>query len=220
MPVLAYCLTETEPESSVIEVPAFGVQGASIQALTDSGLRCFVSRYDLGPSAHEQSPRETALAFNSVLRQIFRQVAVIPFRFPTIVADENEISAFLRQHAPEYRDTLFRLRKAVQMELHLSSTEVKQPDDAFPQSGTVYLREQQARHRKLAAAAAEFHRAGVDWIESWRDRPVANGIRCYALIGRDSMDRFLERLASVHVPTYISARVSGPWPPTEFLKEN
>ncbi|HET7441661.1 MAG TPA: GvpL/GvpF family gas vesicle protein, partial [Terriglobales bacterium] len=82
-----------------------------------------------------------------------------------------------------------------------------------------YMRKRQMRHQELKAALAEFSRAAEEWIEDWKEREVAGGIRGYALIARASTQAFLEKMGRVSLPKDLQARVSGPWPATQFLKE-
>src|SRR5213078_4246868 len=74
--------------------------------------------------------RESALEFHRTVQELFRQAAVVPFRFPTILADENEISAFLAKHSSEYESALLRLRDAVQMEIRIEEREAASPPAA------------------------------------------------------------------------------------------
>lgn len=216
MPVLAYCITEAEPE---IVVPQAGVGKAEIRSLHEAGLRCFVSDYSNQVPVKGKSAPEPALAFGRVLHEIFRQVAVIPFCFPTILADEGEIAAFVREHAAEYRENLARLRHSVQIEIQISHQSRAQQGGLRDQTGKDYLRKRQMRHHELAAALQEFRQAGQEWTEDWREREVAGGIRGYALVPRASVQAFLQKMENLPVTTGLQARVSGPWPATQFLKE-
>lgn len=216
MRLLPYCITETEPE---IEIPRTGVHGMPIETLVDSGLRCLISRYQDTGAVIGQPVRETAMVFNRVLQEIFRQVAIVPFRFPTIVADEAELSSFLREHREEYSRALPRLRDKVQVEIRVSYERPPHLDAPASQSGLAYMQKQQAQLRILESGVSAMRAAGDVWIESWRERQVFSGVRCYALVARDSMQAFMEHVGSVELPSQLRARVTGPWPATEFLKE-
>jgi hypothetical protein len=217
MPVLAYCITEPGPQ---IAVPETGVQGAAIKPLHESGLRCFVSQYTDEPArSGSQQVRETALVFSHILQDFFRQIAIIPFRFPTLLADETEVLGFLKGHAAQYHKELRRLRDSVQMEVQISFRPTE--DDAGPHktSGKDYLVARQERRQKLEAAAQEFRRAGGSRIQDWRQRDTPTGIRAYALVPREAVPAFLERAEKIALSGDLKARVTGPWPATEFLEE-
>jgi Gas vesicle synthesis protein GvpL/GvpF len=214
MTVLAYCITEGEAE---VKVPTPGLEDRAIRSLEESGLRCFISDY--GNEASGKSVRESALAFSRVLQQIFAQAAIIPFCFPTLLASESEISAFLRVHAAEYRKALSRLRHSVQMDLYISFRDSTQKFESGDESGTEYLRRRLSRHQRLEALSEEFRRVGQGFIEDWHQREVATGMRGYALIARRFLASFLEKMAQVPIPADLQARITGPWPAAEFLKE-
>jgi hypothetical protein len=213
MTVLAYCITETEPD---IQVPSVGLEGHAIRSLTESGLRCFISDY--GKEAAGKPVRESALTFSRVLQDIFGQVAIIPFCFPTLLPSESEISDFVRENAAEYRKALSRLRDSVQMDVHIGFGD-KHKLEARDESGTDYLRKRLSRHQHLEGVAEEFRRAAQPLIQDWRQREVAAGIRGHALVARGLAASFLEKMAGIEIPADFNVRVTGPWPAAEFLKE-
>ena len=215
MTVLAYCITETEPE---LRVPSTGLEGRPVRFLAESGLRCFISDY--GNEAAGKSVRQSALSFNRVLQDIFAQVAIIPFCFPTLLPSESEISDFVRENAAEYRKALSRLRHSVQMDVRISFRDPEQKLESRNESGTDYLSSRLSRHQRLEAVAQEFRRLGQPFIQDWHQREIASGMRGHALVARSLAASFLEKMAHVPVPADLQARVTGPWPAAEFLKES
>jgi hypothetical protein len=208
MPLLAYCIAEA---GAKIEVPGSGVQGKSVQTIAESGLIGFVSEYN-GAGDRKQI-RGTAMEFNRVLQHLLQHAAVVPFRFPTVVADESEMRGFLREHAEEYSENLQRLRDAVQMEVSLTSDE----SPKVGVSGADYLRTRQARHQKFTATAGTIREALAPWAKDWRQHESTGGVRCYVLIPRDAVQTVLERLQGLKIPDDLRARVTGPWPATDFF---
>lgn len=180
-------------------------------------MRCLVSDYSGQPSA--KPVRESALVFSRVLREIFGQIAIIPFCFPTLLGDEAELTAFLREHSAHYREDLTRLRNSVQMEVRIGFQPGEPKGEASGQSGKDYLRTRQLRHEKLKAAAQEFRRIGEAHIQDWRQRETAGGMRGYALVARDIVPAFLDAIGGAALSPDLTARITGPWPATEFLKE-
>src|SRR5207253_6937338 len=106
-----------------LAIPAAGVGSMPVKAVVAGPLQCFVSRFESGSMEGKATIRESALEFHRTVQELFRQAAVVPFRFPTILADENEISAFLAKHSSEYESALLRLRDAVQMEIRIEERE-------------------------------------------------------------------------------------------------
>jgi Gas vesicle synthesis protein GvpL/GvpF len=222
MLVLPYCLAELQS----VAAPEGGVGGLSVESLEQNGLQCFFSRTSnrdqiLGPAA-----RETALAFHNVIASIFRHVAVIPFRFPTILEDEKELRTFLSEQESTYREALIRLRNLVQMEVHVlhnassSSKQADQQNAPTSASGAQYLRARQAEQRKLADLSTALRRSGGSLVQEWRERPSAQGLRCFALVERRSIDDFKNLMLGTEVPSDFLARVTGPWPASEFIKQS
>src|SRR5438876_994033 len=75
-------------------------------------------------------------------------------------------------------------------------------------SGTEYLRSREARYDALQEIAAEFRRAGNEWVRQWRDRDTARGLRCSALLGREHVNAFLAAAKQLKLPQGCNARVS------------
>jgi len=209
MPLLAYCIAEAEAK---IEVPRSGVQAKSIWTVSESGLVSFISDYSA--AADRVQVRSAVLEFNGVLQHLLRQTTIAPFRFPTVVADEAEMRSFLREHAGEYLGNLQRLQGAVQMEINLTLDDSLK-DPAL--SGAQYLRARQARRQTLAATAASLRKTLAKWTKDWREHESSGGTRCYLLISRDTVPLVLGQLKSIQLDGDLHARVTGPWPATEFL---
>ena len=130
---------------------------------------------------------------------------------------ENEISTFLAEHSSEYENALLRLRDAVQMEIRIEEREVASPPAA---SGTEYLRQRLTSHTNIAETALLFRHASEEWVREWRQREIPSGLRCYALLTREHLESFLTSMKEIPVSPGQTARVTGPWPATEFLKVN
>ena len=221
MPVITYCLSELQS----VAIPEKGVGELSVESLEQDGIRCFFSRSSnrdqiLGPPA-----RESALAFHNVIVSIFRQVAVIPFRFPTVLEDEAELRTHLTQQESTYREALVRVRNLVQMELHLlpnPSFQEKQGNEEVRAklTGTEYLRARQVEQRELADLSAALRQSGGSLIRDWRERRSAHGLRCFALVERESISHFKDLIMTTQVAPELSARVSGPWPASEFIPQS
>ena len=74
------------------------------------------------------------------------------------------------------------------------------------------------------AAASKIHaqqaRAELgDMVVDWKERPTDQGLRCYALIKRQQVSDFQQRMQATKLASPKPAIVSGPWPATEFLHD-
>jgi hypothetical protein len=221
MPALVYCLIEAQD----IEVPASGVGGMPVEGVEESGLRCFFSMPGSIDHVLGLPAKQAALTFHHVVQAIFEQVAVIPFRFPTILQSEAEVRSYLSNEEHVYHEALNRLRRMVQMEVQLSrsggeAANSAETSSARQSSGTEYLRSRQSLQNELAKGAAAFRALGDDLVRDWRERPSAQNLRCFALIERDSVNDFKNKAATVQLASNVQARVSGPWPASEFVVTN
>ena len=165
-----------------------------------------------------------AKAFHRVLQLIFAQTAIIPFRFPTIVESEQELRQFMESRSAGYRSALRRLRGKVQMDVRVTAqpggavTGIPGAVNSSSQSGKKYLQAKGERHKQMQSVLDEFRRVCNSLAEEWFERDAPSGIRAFALVDRVSLPAFLERIGAVHTPDNISARVTGPWPPSEFVE--
>jgi Gas vesicle synthesis protein GvpL/GvpF len=178
------------------------------------GLRCFYSVVgSLGLDA--QTLKRDALEFHQVTRELFRQAALIPFRFPATLASVAQIAAFMQEHAPAYRAALADFRDKVQMEIRIRPPEP--PAAGAASSGTKYLKDRAQRARRVERAIAACRAAVHEEVVDWRQRESSHGVRCFALVRRDAVSRFQQQVQRVRLEDDLTATLSGPWPPTEFL---
>jgi hypothetical protein len=215
MPFLLYGVTESA--GATAGSPA-GLAGAGVEEMEISGLTCF---YSETPTLPPSSTRGTALEFQQVINSIFQKCDIIPFRFPTLLADRAEIKSAVETHAAEYHDGLAQIRGRAQIEVRIGfrEEETQSRTQVGASSGAGYLRGRQQRHTQLKSAAKALREAAGDLIERWCEREHADNLRCFALIARASFPSIQAALAKTALSSNLVARVSGPWPATEFWKE-
>jgi len=205
--LLAYCVTlDSEPT-----IPATGVIGAPVRTLQFQNLTCIYSPL-IPPQEFSQ---EDVLRFYAVLKSVFDQQAVIPFRFPTILQNETDLQGHLRAKYDAYSSDLQRLKDAVQMELRITT----KPEPVSGPSGTDYLRAKQQSLRTLEAVSQQAKGELSDFILEWKERPTESGLRCYALVRRSEVAKVRRRLDESNVAGSAKLLLSGPWPATEFLHD-
>lgn len=179
-------------------------------------LRCFVS--DFAAQMPYAPVPEMVKAFNRVLQRIFAQAVIIPFRFPTILESEDMLRQFVETRGAEYGSALKRLRNKVQMDVRIISKARESVNSASTQSGRGYLEGRRERYQQAQSVMDQFRRVSNSLAEEWIQRDTPSGIRSFALVDRSSLAIFLERIGSVVTPADISARITGPWPPSEFVE--
>lgn len=141
--------------------------------------------------------------FHWTVNHVFERQAVIPFRFPTLLAAAEDLEKFLERNRDAYLADLRRLRDQVQMEVRFTIAAEPPASD----TGTAYLKARFDAAQKvielenLMKSAAE---------AEWKQR----GNRYFALIPRGVVTEFRDKIAGLGQATL---RVSGPWPPTEFV---
>jgi hypothetical protein len=193
-----------------------GVQGESVRAIAASGLQCVVSDFQKEDGA-QKTLREAALEFHRILQNGLRKSAIIPFSFPTILEDEAAVAEHVREQAQEYKTVLSRLRGTVQMEISFTSGETA--PIAGGGTGTEYLRTRQALYSRLRKASEAVRTAANGLLRGWRERDSPGGLRGFYLIGDGKIDAFGDKVRAADLPEGVQLRVSGPWPATEFVKQ-
>lgn len=214
MALLLYGVIQTG--GAELDLPK-GVADCKIEETELSHLACFFSEHST--LAGLKTP-DAAMEFHRVISSILAVKDLIPFRFPTVLADYSELQQELGAHAEEYTNWLARVRGMVQME-----TRITYRDSALPAgdqnekkgSGAEYLRQRQNRQASLQSAATKIREQIRTLAKGWRQRESSDHLRCFVLIKRESVAEFQRALSRVTISPDLSARASGPWPATEFF---
>lgn len=215
MPFLLYCVTR--PDQSV--TIASGVCGAAVQSQELSQVRVYWSEIaDIDPClGTPDSLKKAALQFHQVLRDILSATIPIPFRFPTLVESQDAVQDLVAAEQQTYRAELERIGDAVQYEIVGSWTADEQADLATPVSGREYLKRRQEAAGRIAAIEDKLKTVTTGSVREWRVRQERKTHRWFALVPRENCQRFLHSLRSAPPSQGLHIRLSGPWPPTEFL---
>jgi len=197
-----------------------GVGGARLEQINEHGVACWLSEGGIAAdTAAGSSTQDDLLAFHRVVHAFFQGGAVVPFRFPTTLADRDALVAWLQSNAAAVARELERLRGMVQMELHLTVTVAASANKgAAASGGREYLEARRDAQSALRAAAAEARQRAGALAAEWRERETREGLRCYALVARGREREFAAEFAGPAEPaSAVGIRVTGPWPPAEFL---
>ena len=209
MPVLPYCIFLATP---TLALPMRGVQDSEIQIIAVDRLMASYSEIEKCRLS-AQIFRQDALAFHDVVRGVFARTAVVPFRFPTWLT-LTELTDHLRKESERYERFLSTHAEHVQMELRLGAPAPGLPDTPAS-SGTEHLRGRAARLHRVRESADEVRQLLSAEVVDWRERDTPEGTRLFALVPRDRVPSFREKLGESGAD--VSVRWSGPWPATEFL---
>ena len=215
MPVLLYCVTRPEQVAKI----ASAVCEGALQSRDMFGLQAYWSEIAdpdecLGTA---ESLKKAALQFHQVLREILATTTPIPFRFPTLLESEEGLERQLAEGQEFYRAALERIGDAVQYEVVGSWAGDEQVDTATPVSGREYLKRRSQASGRIAAIESKLRSVTVDSVREWRARQERKSHRWFALVPREKRDRFVALLRNAGSSEGVRLRLSGPWPPSEFV---
>jgi Gas vesicle synthesis protein GvpL/GvpF len=215
MPCLLYCVTQ--PNQSVTVVA--GVGDTAVQSREMLGVRVYWSNLD-NPEVvmgEAELVKKAAVQFHQVLREILAVTTPIPFRFPTLLESDEVLEKHLAAEQELYRVALERTSDAVQYEVVGTWTTEEQADLATPVSGREYLKRRQEATGRIAAVENKLKSVTTDSVREWRGRRERKTHRWFALVPRGNRERFIASLRSAGSSEGIKLRLSGPWPPSEFV---
>jgi hypothetical protein len=113
---------------------------------------------------------------------------------------------------------LARIEDAVQYEIVASWATDEQADLATPVRGREYLKRRQESAGRIAAVNSKLKSVTADSVREWRERQERKTHRWFALVPRDRGERFIALLRSAGPSEGVRLRLSGPRPPSEFIK--
>jgi hypothetical protein len=210
--VLAYCGFQRAPE---IALPATGVNAQPVQLMSTGGLGLLWSEVEW-PFAPAQMQR-SALEFHEVVRHVFNQTAVIPFRLLSVFDDQQALRAFVAENQARFLDDLDRLKGFVQMECVVYPAPGQA--QAGSSSGKAYLEKKAVAMRSSEGFAQAVRDAVAHLGHEVRVREGKNGTRIFVLVERGRETDFREAVSVLPLPQHLSRRISGPWPTAEFLSD-
>lgn len=210
--VLAYCGFQARPD---VALPAVGVNARPVQAISINGLCLLWSEVEW-PFVPDQMQR-SALEFHQVVRHVFNQTAVIPFRLLSVFQDQQALVAFAAENQACFLEDLERLKGLVQMEcvVYPAPGEAQ----AGARSGKAYLEQKAVAMRSSEGFAQAVRDAVAHLSHEVRVREGKNGTRIFVLVKRGRESDFRQAVSVLPVPEHLSRRISGPWPAAEFLSD-
>ncbi len=210
--ILVYCGFRQSPE---LALPALGVNASPVQvaALDDLGLLWSEVEWPFAPERMQKS----AVEFHEVVHQVFKQTAVIPFRLLSVFEDQAAFTSFAAENRELFLEDLHRLKDFVQMEcvIYPAPSQIQ----ADRSSGKAYLEQKAVALRSSEGLAQSIQHSLADLSRGVHVREGKNGTRIFVLVERGRESDFRHAVTTVHIPSHLSRRTSGPWPAAEFLSE-
>jgi hypothetical protein len=216
MACLLYCVTQLE--NTRVQIAA-GACDEPLQAHETSGLRIYWSEISDPATtlADGTAIKNSELKFQRVLREIVVHVTPIPFPFPVVLVDLEALDKFMSEQRDFYCEALTRLADTVQYEMIATWTADELADLATPVSGREYLKRRQEAADRISAIDSKLRTVTGGWVREWRARQGRRKHHWFALVPRENRERFVTALRTAGPSEGVRLRLSGPWPPSEFL---
>lgn len=225
MKLYVYCLAEDIAE---LDEPIRGISGAPVRVLKTKGLSVLVSDLDADSAI---VTRENALAHAAVVRSILDRTTPLPFRFGTIVT-EQQLQSYLAARKPALESKLASVRGCVEMSVKIIADNIdpgQRENDQDPAKGpgANFL-----AAKRLAILGDETNASRAADVSKWvreqiggliRDelvtlRPTEKMVLAAAhLVERNRGAQYRQKLAEMrHNRPGLRFLFSGPWPPYSF----
>jgi Gas vesicle synthesis protein GvpL/GvpF len=194
-----------------------GLAQAPLEGVGAEGLLAAVSR-------HEHAPAEPALdalwVHERVVERLMADRAVLPMRFGTTVAGEQEVRDALTARREEFAAALDRVRGRVELGLRVLAQDGRRDDEPAPATGRDYLLGRLAADARSQQLASDLHAPLRALSVADRRRPPGGDgevLRAAYLVETQAVARFratVERLQRDHPE--LGLLCTGPWPPYNF----
>lgn len=213
MSLLAYAVAEGD----AAEIEGVGLEERPLIGIGHDGLALVVSEHE---SPLPEATAQTLWRYEDVVERLMDRQPILPARFGSVLADEDEAVSALRTRRNELRRRLTQVRGAV--ELGVRATWAQPPTHPQPGTGTEYLLgrlEVQRRAQRAAnsldplLALARAHKVTV------LPRPSVPVLASY-LVDRDRTHEFIELATQIGQTEFDDGEliVTGPWPPYSFAQ--
>ena len=226
MKLYTYCLVE---DLDTLDVPVRGIEGAVVRLLKIDEFGVVVSD---GESDAFPLTRESAIAHDTVVRSIFDQTTSLPFRFGSVVS-EQQLRHYVATYKPALKKSLAHVRGCVQMDLRIIWQRSKPDTDQSPEKekqgpGTAFLEKKRLEllgdELQVAEKAELSNLLNKDLGGSVRDeqialRPSRTAVLAtvFHLVESAKTQRYQEKVQEIrNNRPELKIRMSGPWPPYSF----
>lgn len=211
MPILAYCVSLAH---HFLDAPPVGVGDATTFEVEDMGLRAWYSEVEEGTFSGAEHVTKAALEFHHFVSAVFREGTVLPFKFPAILDSVDDLRDHLEEKAAWYLKALTRSEGLAQFEARVIS-KTKVP--ATAESGTEYMEQRKQLRDGITQAVSSIVTGLGDHLREHHVKDSQQVTRMYLLTDRTRVASLKQAAASITIPDGFEIRLSGPWPPTEFL---
>jgi hypothetical protein len=204
-----------EHDGSALPEPELG--GLRLRRVRDGELVAFVGE---GAAAGPEDSVEQILSHERVVELLMDRQPILPMRFGNTVEHESQIRSLLQDRRRELSAALERVRGAVELGVRAQWSQPSRvaPGDG-PQTGTDYLLERLAIHRRADAVVRGLDRlAGCARLSRIRalSRPTLPFLGAY-LVEKARVTAFVGACAELDDELEdVELVCTGPWPPYSF----
>ena len=225
MKLYAYCLAE---DLETLDHSPRGISGASVRLFKIDNFAMLISDTNLDAIP---VTKENALAHAAVVRSILDQTTPLPFRFGTLVT-EQQLRSYVSARKPALEKKLAHVRDCVEMSVKIigeaPSGQKTEASNAEPQgAGTSFLAEKQReifgdeQRTKQATEISDWLREAVSGLtrdEHITVRPSERLLLSAAhLVERGKIPLYRARIGEARKNRpELHFLMSGPWPPYSF----
>jgi hypothetical protein len=208
MPTLLYYVSAPGAPIGQVE----GVCASALKRFEIPGLSACYSEIDLLPQDSAKLAEE-AVRFFQVQQEGFAAGSIVPFRFPSMFADEAALRDFLLSQSAELTRALVRISAMSQFDIRISTD---QPG-VTPQSGTEYLRSRASQSAAIAKAESRCRTLLADIAREWIVRHDSVRTTLHVLVPRSEEQETADRFRALAPPSDCRLVILGPWPPGAFV---
>ncbi|MBS1861186.1 MAG: GvpL/GvpF family gas vesicle protein [Actinobacteria bacterium] len=187
-----------------------GLEGAPLRAIEADPLAAVFSAHETAPGADE----DKLWQHEAVVERLMEEVAVLPFRFGTTVADQGELETLLRGREEQLGKLLDEVRGAVELSVR---GELPVPESRPVGNGTEYMRERGRSLRSQELIREQLHRPLDDLSRRSVLAGPGAGFKGAYLVDGDRVDAFAERVRVLSRDLDLVVSCTGPWPPYNFV---
>lgn len=225
MKLYAYCLVE---DLDTLDVAVRGIEDAAVRLLKIDEFGVLVSDGDAFPLT-----RQSAIAHDTVVRSIFEQTTLLPFRFGSVVS-EPQLRYYVATYKPALKKSLAHVRGCVQMDLRIIWQKAKPDTDQTSENeeqgpGTAFLEkkrrellgdERQAAQKTELSDLLRKEFGGVIQDQQIELQPSSTAVLAsvFHLVKKHDFEKYQASVAEMrHNWPDLKIRLSGPWPPYSFV---
>ena len=193
---------------------------ADLRLIQFEGLAALVTASDTKVSWESAA----VLEYGDKILQIHQQTTLIPMRYGSLLADENDVIKHLKDHAVHYDALLLKLSDCEEVGIRITLKNSEDETVARLSSGQSYLLARKSIYSVSALATQQETLINSALAGLYREQraiiSVFNGQRTYLLsylVPRATLELFKTGYSNLSISEDQHVIFSGPWPPYNFV---